>query len=98
MTRDENISAIRATCIKANPEKDWRSFKYGKLPIVPNNPRLADVLLAIRKHYNSYFSGKQSSEESVEIDDLVNCHWDLEADDLTLQSDACVAFLTDLLK
>lgn len=91
--RNEQIETVRTACIKA------REPVYAEMTEVSLRPiRLADVLLAIRKELNSYENGVQTPRESIAIDDLVNCRWDLEADDLTLQDDECVAFLANLLQ
>lgn len=89
MTRDQNIEAIRAACIKANPDS-FERFNWGK----PSPIRLADVLLAMRE------GGKATEAQEFWL--IEDCNrentWNLRKDDLTLQSDECVIFLANLLK
>jgi hypothetical protein len=59
--------------------------------------RLADVLLAIGgRNVKSYYSVHKDGHWCISnFRDL--CWWNLRKDDLTEQSDECIAFLADLL-
>ena len=92
MTRDQNIEIIRAACIKAQPEIEWttaHSDKFGQIAI-----RLADVLWAFKSHeqYDAILDSLLMEEDAPKP------LWNLRMDDLTFQSDDCLAFLADLLK
>lgn len=94
MTRDQQITAIRAACIKANPDTGWSPLQYmlgGEVGRVARPIRLADVLLAI----TNLGRPLATRGRSLMIDALV--YWDLMQDDLTQQSDECVAYLAHLL-
>lgn len=86
MTRDRQIEAIRAACIQANPgmgfANDWGDYR----PVC-----LADVLLVI----TNLSRPLAARGRHLVFDALV--YWDLMQDDLTRQSDECIAYLARLL-
>ena len=108
MTRDDKIAAIRAACIKANPEIETRfSGKRGVLNSTISAPvRLADVLFSLPgyspgnriigvDHEGTFVEwGNKSAFEYVKNIP----QWNLLKDDLQEQSDECVDFLYELLK
>jgi hypothetical protein len=105
--RPQYLQSIREACIKANPEKNWKGFKYGKLGVINATCGLADVLLAIWKANpaNRTNITVESSGQFIYItyDDAgayknAGPEWNLRKDDLTEQSDESLAFLADLLK
>jgi hypothetical protein len=104
MDREQKIEAIRQKCYDANPELMERRdvigndrLGYSVSKYIKRYPiRLADVLLAIHKKAKIEEKGFVESLFSVEIDDLVNIHWNLRQDDLTQQSDECIDFLFKL--
>lgn len=97
MTRQEQLDLIRAACIEANQsdttlrdKNSWQGLQikreYGR-PI-----RLADVLEAARK------VGYHSTEDWLGVIAGVVTRYDLRRDDITEQSDECLAFLANLLE
>jgi len=107
MTRDEQLQTIRTACIEANPEINepctcpkggrWDGEricdKCGGWEYVPRPIRLADVLLAIES-YPDY----DEAVHGLLFSGPVDRRWNLHADDLTQQSDDCIAFLADLFQ
>lgn len=94
-TREEHIQAIRAACIKVNPrnlsgltesEKVWEDAVRAI--------RLADVLLAKATRDEH---GQQTLEELAFECHRVCLSWNLRTDDLTAQSDECIAFIHSLI-
>lgn len=98
----DNIEIIRAACVKANPEKDWKELvtvayhghghsesDYMDVPI-----RLADVLLAMDKPVKYYTATPTIHNDVCKVLSL----WNLRNDDLSAQSKECLAFLAGLLK
>lgn len=108
MTHNEQLDAIRAAAIKANPSikldpSDWNYQYYsGVRPI-----RLADVLLAIGKAENNALRSFPR-DATVDARGILSSYfsltdkrgesWKLHLDDLTQQSPECITFLADLLK
>jgi hypothetical protein len=99
--REVFLARVRAACIKANPERDWRGRQWIEEPV-----RLADVLLALKGNANiaidelGYFMEAEDSTRDNNLYSKVyqgRC-WNLRQDDLTLQSDECVSFLASLLQ
>jgi hypothetical protein len=96
MTRQEQIDLIRAACIEANPTdttlRDQNSWQGLQIKRKGGRPvRLADVLEAARK------VGYGSTEDWLGVITGVVTRYDLRKDDLTKQSDECVAFVAQLL-
>ncbi len=93
MTHQEQIESIRAACIKVNPEIQPPFFTH---PSHGRPIRLADVLLAIDTHvqFAFYF---QNGDFIRYHDDKRLAHYDLRADDLTLQSPETITFLSEIL-
>ena len=91
MTRDQQLEAIRAACIKANPNRHRENARWWHR-YEPEPVRLADVLLAVTELGRPM----ATRSRSLIMDALVQ--WDLMRDDLAQQSDECVAFPYDLLK
>jgi hypothetical protein len=105
---DQHIAAIRAACIKANPEieKTVGWGRHGDRLIDDRPIRLADVLLAIGEKAKSV-----GIDGFVEVDqygtfwmsarivenEMRQVNWNLRQDDLTLQSDECITFLASEL-
>jgi hypothetical protein len=96
MNRHEQLDLIRAACIDANPsdttlrdKNSWQGLQikreYGR-PI-----RLADALEAARR------VGHTSTEDWLGVVTGVVTRYDLRKDDITEQSDECVAYLAQLL-
>jgi hypothetical protein len=103
MTRDQNIETIRTACIKANPEKVTLvvSEENPDTTVFDGPIRLADVLLAIQATTTTKGTTLVNSygifmDTHFNMD--MNAGWNLRQDDLTLQSDECVAFLASLLQ
>lgn len=104
MNRDRQIEAIRAACIRANPEivvnkhaqliKQDHSVEYFEQC---RSIRLADVLLAIGSGVRLE-EQTSSGELAIGIAGRGWTRWNLRKDDLAEQSDECIAFLADLLK
>ena len=102
MNRKEQLETIESAAIKANPQRDWSSCDYG----CDGKVRLADVLLAIEKSNNNE-GAKDEAIKSLVLGGIFyeNRHdlrsfkafWNLLDDDVTLQSDPCIAFLAELL-
>lgn len=96
MTRQEQIDLVRAACIEANPSdttlRDQNSWQGLQIKRKHGRPiRLADVLEAARK------VGYGSTEDWLGVITGVVTRYDLRKDDLTEQSDECVAYLARLL-
>jgi hypothetical protein len=92
--RDQNTETIRAACIKANPEKNWK----WQASLDPEPFSLADVLLAIPKRAIDRLEASANYFYIREVGRGGSEGWNLRQDDLTLQSDECVAFLANLLQ
>jgi hypothetical protein len=86
----EQIEQVRAAVIKANSDKDWYEYRYGKQRPIPC--RLNDVMLAAGT--DRIGTSEQQHADLISILVL----WDYWNDDLSAQSEGCVAFLYDLLK
>lgn len=114
MERNEQLETIRAACIKANPDKLFEYDTYPtdrSRPVWHEEPvRLADVLLTIGGADIMVNTGGQwikyigESERGLSFiveaasQMAVSTAWNLRQDDLALQSDECITFLTELLK
>lgn len=96
MTRSEQLEAIRAAVEKAEPEDSrWKVICADEEVV-----RLADVLLALgqlKKPYRRPFLVTERGE-FVDVNFNLRSTWNLRQDDLSQQSDECVAFLYELLK
>lgn len=82
MLRSKQIDLIRAACIKANQMR-YPEHWSKKTSLI----RLADVLYMLMN--------KPANDKQMEA---VMWKWKFRQDDLTEQSDECVAFLYELLK
>lgn len=91
MNRDQHIALVWRKCIEANADEKDR-YEIG-----PRAVRLADVLLAIQKARGGMWARHSGVFEVDQwVKDLLPMY-DLRKDDLTEQSDECVAFLAKLL-
>lgn len=107
--REKHLEVIRAACIKANPEIEKRERVLAEFGAGYFHPiRLADVLLAIggekgqTKGLVVNTLGQMTVMELIEgglavrsLPDII-VEWNLRRDDLTQQSDECVAFVASL--
>lgn len=97
MTRTEQLELIRRKCVEANTDSGIMNKTY---PGIQKRPlRLADVLLAIGQ--TRHLILLRLEEDGLHISTgtgRVSFFYDLRQDDITLQSDECVAFLAELLK
>lgn len=102
MNREEYLALIRQKCVEANPELDT-------VYDLPRPIRLADVLCALRPLQGSLAIDKDGLFVIPTIPQLggwvpattINAahpFWNIYRDDLTEQSDECIAFLYSLLK
>lgn len=96
MDRQEQLDLIRAACIEANPGdttlRDQNSWQGLQIKRTHGRPiRLADVLEAARK------VGYVSTEDWLGVITGVVTRYDLRKDDITEQSDECVAYVCGLL-
>lgn len=107
MTRNEQLDAIRAAAIKANSDIKTRGRcsdgQGSDEPCEDRLIRLTDVLNAI--HTVSIYIGDGgemykfvSFEGGGHLIRPLGVKWNLRQDDITLQSDECIAFLWELLK
>jgi hypothetical protein len=101
MTRDEQLALIRQKCIDTLTTGATRSEKSVYARHFNRPIRLADVLLGIGEsdwfvntHTGRFFKWSRALGEMVGQP----YSWDLCRDDLTQQSDECIAFLADPLK
>jgi hypothetical protein len=101
MTRQEQIDLIRAACIEANPsdttlreQNSWQGLQIKRSHGRPI--RLADVLLAMDRYARTEVCVGKDGSFCVG-DGPKMAWWKLRKDDLTEQSDECVAFLAQLL-
>jgi hypothetical protein len=98
--RDQQLEAIRAACIRANPHISERSIGAvdedtgTDMWVRDDTIRLADVLMLpdTSEMLNA------TDEENATVCFRFIRMWNLRKDDLTEQSDECVAFLYNLLK
>lgn len=96
------MGVIRAACIKANDQRDWYQYRNGKPE--DTSVRLADVLLVIQNtgavvaFYGNDRLWICEPDLAANINGRKNGAWKLRTDDLTAQSDECIAFLAELLK
>lgn len=110
MTRQEQLDLIRDACIEANPDKEWIRCAVGDCTVHISKIGLADVLFAIGKKERGHLFARADGKTVVffvwnKFGDA-NCHaveptykeWNLCNDDLTDQSDECVAFVAELLQ
>lgn len=97
MTHQQKLEAIRAACVKANPDivVDEIGHENGEqapeIERVYREVRLADVLLAVKPHYTNHDYDNDRDRQMVDL-------WNLHKDDLTEQSDEFVDFAYQLLK
>jgi hypothetical protein len=102
MTRDEQFDLIRRKCTEALCAHGTRSEQVRYKALFNRKIRLADVLLAMKPH--TYFVDTQGGwwvwhKAGVEPHYFgKGTDWCLLKDDITLQSDECVAFLANLLE
>lgn len=102
--KEQYIEKIRKACIAANPDKkngccgeEWREhFCPNCSNRIPFVFRLADVLLAIENR-KSTTGFAMSSDGQMMSTALGRGYYDLRADDLTLQSEETLKFISDLL-
>lgn len=103
MTREQQLALIREKCIAVNPSRVWWSAdgpEEGNAAIW-EPVRLADVLLAIgdRERIHVGGRGRFFTFKGDDMRDMVGGRfWNLRKDDLTEQSDECLAFLAELLQ
>jgi hypothetical protein len=101
----DQLSDIRDACIKANPEIECR-YAHGGFPPPGESVckcevrpiRLADVLLASQKNMFAIQTLLDGRLTAVGDDASSHVIWNLRKDDLTLQSNECLEFISSLLK
>lgn len=89
------IEQIRKACIEANPKKDWE----WQGDYYATSPSLADVLLAIgdRGLWSMNIMGNAVSFIHEPVKEQRHFVWHLCDDDLTLQDEETLKFITSLL-
>jgi len=102
----DKIWQIRALCIKAN-SKLWNDhgdvLKRVIAPgiAVPSKIGLSDVLEAVSWNNNKHPSSDALDEDGIhvrrEIVDKMIILWDRTSDDLELQSEPCIKYLSEVL-
>lgn len=103
----QQLTAIRAKCIEANPDNVCWGLPSGGNIKDARSPRLADVLLAIGTAENNALrpfprdvavDGRGIISSYFSLTDKRSESWNLRNDDLSAQSDECVQFLCELLR
>lgn len=111
MSRAQNIEKIGKACIAANPQlleaTRITDDAWGvKLLATKENPRafrLADVLLAMEKHFQ-FDGGFAEMSAKCELTEKITHangrvihqpYWDFSKDDITEQSDECLEFIAN---
>lgn len=100
-TREQQIAAIRAACIKANPEIVAQTYRGSEntgyeIEITDRPIRLADVLLALPDDSFGW-GGISRKYLFFNSDASRSAEWNLRTDDLTAQTDECIAFIHSLI-
>lgn len=104
MTSQDNMKIVLATCMKANPDKDW-GVEDRTDGMWKDSCRLADVLLAIQQIPKTSKLVVDDHGVFWDFNTLANStlqeksfFWDLKNDDLSKQSPETLEFLANLLK
>lgn len=96
MTREEQIKLIRRKCVEQQPERALVAFGAVSLcdvllAIGPDNQPVTVNTVGVMTSYKAADDGQTPIWDK-------QSEWNLRKDDLTEQSDECVAFLYELLK
>lgn len=96
-TREKHLESIRRACVEAQSEKRWDT-EFVRRPNGENGYydreiiRLADVLVIFKTPMHGY-ARYQKVVEAL----CGRSQWNMYKDDLTEQSDECLAFISGLL-
>jgi hypothetical protein len=103
MTREQNLAEIREAVVEALCAHGTRSEQVRYRASFDREIRLADVLLAMDAADKNIYVHRTgaiidfNAKQTLQQKDKWGAVWNLRKDDVTLQSDPCVAFIAGLL-